>query len=430
MRILIISFFFPPYNLVGCVRTGKMAKYLIRFGHDVRVISAREQNLHSATLALEIPPEYVTYTAWLNPRWPVDKVYGHGKVVPWSDRATAAQPSGGHRALRSLLRFTRSVLYFPDMNIGWLPFAFTAGARLMADWKPDVIYASASPNTSLIIAHLLARRYGLPWVGDLRDLWVDNHNYEFAGWRMGLEQRLEYIVMSTASGLVTVSEPLADTLKRRFGKPTEVILNGFDAEDYPILTGVPGRNDTLRIVFTGTIYVGSQSPAPLFKALQLMGKKAEKVRVVFYGASRKLVQELASSFGVVHLIGNNEPVPHRDALIAQSEADILLHLLWNDPTQPGVYGAKVFEYLGARRPILAVGYIGNVAAQLIQEREAGVVLDDPVAIASQLEQWIGQKELTGKIPSLDSLITTGLSREEQARQLEIFLRQCLNKKVE
>ena len=46
MRILFISFFFPPYNAIGCVRTGKTAKYLMRFGHDVRVISAREQNLH------------------------------------------------------------------------------------------------------------------------------------------------------------------------------------------------------------------------------------------------------------------------------------------------------------------------------------------------------------------------------------------------
>jgi glycosyltransferase involved in cell wall biosynthesis len=244
-----------------------------------------------------------------------------------------------------------------------------------------------------------------------------------------LEQRLEHKVISTATGLVTVSKPLADTLKRKFGKPTEVILNGFDAVDYPILPEMHGRDDTLRIVYTGMIYVDRQSPAPLFDALQQMGEKAEKVRVVFYGDSRKLVQELASSFGVLHLVENNESVPHRDALIAQSEADILLHLLWNDPTQPGVYNAKVFEYLGARRPILAVGYKGNVTAQLIQERGAGVALDDPVAIASQLEQWIGQKQLTGKIPALDPSLSTGLSREEQTKKLETFLRQCLDKRV-
>src|SRR5262249_6167048 len=64
MRILILSCFFPPYNTIGAVRVGKTAKYLVQFGHDVRVIAARDLAF-PRSLPLEIAPERVCYTNWL-----------------------------------------------------------------------------------------------------------------------------------------------------------------------------------------------------------------------------------------------------------------------------------------------------------------------------------------------------------------------------
>ncbi|MGB0383225.1 MAG: glycosyltransferase [Ardenticatenaceae bacterium] len=404
-----------------------MAKYLTQFGHEVRVISAREQDISLVSLPLEIPSEHVTYTRWLNPLWLISKVYGRGQVVPWSDQLTTQSSSRMWKIRRETLRAIRSLLYFPDKQIGWLPFALSEVSHQFKNWTPDVIYASASPVTSLIVAHMLARRHAIPWVGELRDLWVDNQYYQYPGWRKRVEEKLERRVLSSAIGLVTVSQPLADTLQTKFGKPTAVILNGFDPADNADQSETAFKHDGLRIVYTGKIYAGRQTPAPLFEALRRLDNYAEKVRVAFYGASRDLVRKIANDYGVEKQVEINDSVPHHQALKAQREADVLLHLLWNDPKQPGVYNAKVFEYLGARRPILAVGYTGNVTAQLVGKREAGLATDDPILIADQLEKWIKQKEQLGSIRSLTSSVTIGLSREEQARELERFLVQLLTK---
>jgi glycosyltransferase involved in cell wall biosynthesis len=425
MRILFLSFLFPPFNGIGCVRTGKTAKYLTKLGHDVRVISAREQDLPSASLPVEIPSDHVIYTYWFNPRRSLEHLFGRGRVGPWPEGDGAAGAPSRRRLAGELLRFVRAA-YFPDHQIGWVPFATRAATRLLRTWRPDVILASGGPASSLIAAHRVARRHRIPWVADLRDLWTDFHYYQHPAWRRHLEERVERRVLTSAAGLVTVSQPLADILERKFHRPTAVILNGFDPADYPQPSELSYRNGPLRIVYTGHVYAGRQTPAALFAALQRLGPAAQHVRVVFYGAIASLIRDEARRQGVEGLVEIHDAVPHHDVLKIQSEADVLLHLLWNDPNQNGVYNAKVFEYLGARRPILAVGYTENVAAQLIRERGAGATLNDPVQIATQIETWMRQKDATGTIPALPASVSAGLSREEQTKNLETFLTRMLS----
>jgi len=428
MRILMISFGFPPANSIGCVRTGKIAKYLTRFGHEVRVISARHQVDMQSALRLEMPRECITYTPWLNFRWPLEIMLGRGKRLEDAWEATYSN----HLGLgRNILRVLRTFLYFPDKEIGWMPFALHSASHMLRRWSPTLIYASAGPYTSLIVAHLLSQRFGVPWIGELRDLWVNNHNYKYFGypaWRERLEEKLERRVLSSAEGLVTVSVPLAQTLIKKHRKPTAVILNGFDASDYPAGSDIRFNDNVFRIVYTGNIYFNSQSPEPLFEALQMLGNLAQRVRVSFFGNFSKRLHEMARGCGIEHLIEIIGPVSHQDALKAQKQADFLLHLLWNDPDEPGVYGAKLFEYLGSRRPVLAVGHTDNVAAQLIIERGAGVAANDPKELAIHLENRIKYKETNGQIPQLDGKVGLGLSREEQTRQLERFLIELLARK--
>jgi hypothetical protein len=65
-------------------------------------------------------------------------------------------------------------------------------------------------------------------------------------------------------------------------------------------------------------------------------------------------------------------VPRDIALEKQRESQLLLLLKWNDPKRRGVYTAKIFEYLAARRPLLAVGGFPDVVDQLLNETKAGV----------------------------------------------------------
>ena len=417
MRILIISYFFPPFNAIGAVRVGKIAKYLSSFGHDVRVVSARDQPLQP-TLELEIPETAVTYTRWFN----VNRVAE--LAVGGRDHVAAHGYRNARLQRVSLTRFAgqayKAVLNFPDGEIGWWPHAYRAGAQLCEAWRPDVIYASARPFTGHLVAAALGARYRIPWVAELRDLWVDNPNYPFGGLRKWLERLLERRVYSRVAGFTTVSQPLASLLEARYRRPVRVVTNGFDRADYPQVDRCRDA-ERLDIAYTGMLYPGKQDLRPLFRALRLMGPMGERVRVRFFGRYLDSVRTIAAEEGVGHLVEVHEAVPYAESLRVQGSADLLLLLLWNDPTVRGVFTGKLFEYVGARRPILATGPDSSEAADLIRSRSLGVVLGEPEDIASYLRTVLLEKERNGEIADLPESGTVGLSREEQTRVLESFL---------
>lgn len=366
-------------------------------------------------MPVELPREAVTATHWIGVRKILDGI--QADATP--SRAAADSPAG------RITRLLRGLAYIPDPRAGWIPFAVREGSRLVRESRPDVIVASSGPASSLIVASLLSKRFKVPWVGDLRDLWVDNHDYPFPDWRRPFDRMLERRVLRSAAGLVTVSQPLASQLER-FGRPVAVVLNGYDDADYVTDAPAPVPSRILRIVYTGTIY-RQQSPAPLFDAIRGLGKLASRVRMVFFGSPANALMPAAVAAGVDHLLEIRSSVPRVDALREQAAADVLLHLLWNDTSQPGVYGAKIFEYLRAGRPILAVGSTANVAAQLVIDRRAGLATGDVSRITSQLRDWIAAIDAGSGIPPITAEARKGFSRLEQTRVLERFLQAMVSR---
>ena len=435
MRILITSLYFPPYNAMGSVRMGKLAKYLLACGHDVRILTARRPG-PAETLPLEVPIDRVLYTPWWDinapPKFLARILHRFRGRSPRRDSITkgqtenpaAAQVSTGRRGLSRFTVLYGSLLNWPDARVGWLPFALLAAHRHLKGWTPEIIYASRPPSTSLVVGRLLARRYGVPWVAELRDRWVDDPYRWYPEWRTRLEETLfERPTLGAAAAIVTVSEPWAQFYAKKYGKPTEVVYNGFDMADFREEPN-PGRAGarSLRIVYTGQIYHGRRDPSALFRALQLMGAEADNVRVEFYGTEESLVVPFAARHDVSHLVAVRPQVPYLEAIAIQQRADVLLLMQWDDPREQGNVPGKLFEYLGARRPILGLGLENGVPAAIIRERSAGFFSNDPQAIAAQLKAWLETKRRTGHIAALPELVREGFSRDEQFNRLDAFLK--------
>ena len=115
------------------------------------------------------------------------------------------------------------------MRVGWLPYAWGAGRRLLGGWRPDLVYAS-SPPTCLVVGKLLAAHCDVPWIAEFRDRWSDDPYYPKPSWRQALEARLERRIVGSAQAIVTVSQPWAERYAGAYGP-----LRGaqrFDPEDY------------------------------------------------------------------------------------------------------------------------------------------------------------------------------------------------------
>ena len=211
----------------------------------------------------------------------------------------------------------------------------------MRDWRPDILVASAPPNSGLVVASRISRVCGVPWVAELRDLWVDNSYYEEPAWRLWVDRLFERRILGSAAGLVSVTPRWAESLRRRYPKPTACILNGYVEEDFPPHPVGPPPGDTLSILYTGSLYSGYRDPRPLFQAIGLLGAERDRVAIHFYGPPRAGVEPLAAAHGVADRVFVHDPVSYKASLALQTSADILLLLQWNDeklvPTSKNIY---------------------------------------------------------------------------------------------
>jgi hypothetical protein len=429
MKVLLVSYYFAPANSMGALRVSRLASFLVRRGHDVRVLAAADPGPPPA-LECDLPEERVLRTAQLDVNWLPRRLATVRNALRSAPRegiepghACASRRQGPHRGDAGLLRAAAmlytNALNWPDARAGWLPYAWRAGERLVRTWRPDLIYASSPPPTSLLLGKLLSARCGAPWVAEFRDRWSDDPYVERPRWRQGLERRLERRIVGSARAIVTVSEPWAERYAAAYGRPVLVVLNGFDPDDYAGRESAGAMGSPfLEIVYTGGIYPGRRDPTPLFHAIARSGELRSAVRVRFYGTNREHALPLAAAAGAQDQVVVHPHLPRREIAAIQQRADVLLLMQWNDPREQGNLPGKLFEYLGARRPILGLGLEKGVPANIIRERAAGCFINDPALIAAQLTTWLETKRRLGHLPPLPPAAAVGFTRAEQFGRLE------------
>ena len=257
------------------------------------------------------------------------------------------------------------------------------------------------PVTSHIIANKLKDKFGIPWVADFPDLWSQNHNYQYSPLRRALDRRLEIKTLSKADALTTVAEPWAEKLRTLHqGKPVYTITHGFDAEQ---INDPPAPlTAKFTITYTGSIYAGKQDPAKLFAALRDLISSGivnpNEIEVRFYGSGLGWLDREIEQHGLTSFVKQYEPIPQHTAIEKQRESQLLLLLDWDDPQEKGVYTGKIFEYFGARRPVLATGGSkGDVVGELLDETKAGIHAPTVEDVKKALKELYGEYKLKGKV---------------------------------
>jgi glycosyltransferase involved in cell wall biosynthesis len=377
MRILLISYWFPPDPQVASLRVGGLARHLAASGHDLRILTRP------------------------------------------SSAAPQTAPPAAPGTLDPLRRHYRALRQIPDARADWRKPALAHAATLLAGWQPHLILASGPPHTGLLVARDLSRQLQIPFVADLRDPWASDPYSTDPAWRRLLDQWLERQTLRHAAGLVAVSPVVAAQLVKRYDVPVRLVMNGYDPDLLPGPTPRDG-GAKLRILYTGTLYEGRRDPTPLFQALATDRSLAAKIQIDFLGPNPGEVLPLATSLGIADAVRVLPRVPHDQALRRAAAADVLLLLQRNHPEDAGNIPAKVFEYLAVRRPILLLGYPNGVVAQMLRDRHAGIVSNTPIDIAHHLRAWTNT--LPNGPDTLPESSRAGLSQLTQFAHYETFLR--------
>lgn len=357
-QILMIAYYFPPFGGAGVQRSLKFVKYLPEFGWLPVVLSAKPAGHHlkDETLLAEIPTGVQVQR--------VDALRLPLRL-PWR--------------VRNLI--TRWVLMV-DEQVGWLPYALPAARRLLKAHDIRVIFTTSAPYSAHLIGYRLKQEFNLTWIADFRDPWIDNFNYAFPTLlHRRFAESLERRILSRADLVTVASETMRHTVLERYPQlaPDNVvtITNGFDPADFEGITPVSRDSRRFQITYTGSFYAKKLTPDDFLQCLRRLIDQgqvdADRIQVNLIGNigmhAKKTIAELGLT-GVVHAPGY---VNHRKSISYLLAADLLLLILPDGAGSQAILTAKLFEYLAAQKPILAIAPPGE-AAELITRAGAGVVV--------------------------------------------------------
>lgn len=333
-----------------------------------------------------------------------------------------AAAASKHRAARweTVKAFTRRARFalgsFGDVRLFAYRPLLREGLRRCAARRFDLIVATSPPDVIFLVARRLSQRSGTPWVADLRDLWFHDMVLYRSRLAAALAGPLNRWLVSNAALLVTVSQGLQSRLQRYLGREVLLSFNGFLEEDQRDVA--PSADGKRHVAYTGRVYPGKQDPEPLLRALARLRREtpdlASRLSIDFYGFEDPQLRAIAGRHGVedcVRLLGF---VPYRDSIAAQRGADALLFLDWMEVGAEGMMTGKLFEYLGSRRPILALGpRKDSEAARMIAATGAGTLLTSDGEIVDYLRKLLASP----RPADLPAHTVARFSRERQAAEL-------------
>ena len=239
-KVLLISFYFPPFFNPGSVRMGKFAKYLPDYGWEPRILTVNRPADFSKTMLLEIDQSHVYKTPYFILG---DFFRGKSIINSVGDSTGKIQQIEKEKIWNKLaLKFVKMLHPIYDTSIinklvwdpiGWYPYAVKKGLEILSTEKIDAILSTYNPSLPHLIASKLHNQTGIPLtVADFRDLWSHNPLFEKTQPFQFLEECLKKRTMRNCDFLTSVSKPLVKDLAAFHSKNAAVIYNGFDEEDF------------------------------------------------------------------------------------------------------------------------------------------------------------------------------------------------------
>jgi len=412
VKVLLVTRHFPPGGGGGVQRPLKFATHLPALGIETHVLAPDLPG--GADAELELPTQaWIHRVRYVGPRG--------GRP---SERLQARQ---GVARIGTQAALLGRKLLLPDENVPWSTLALPVAIRLVRREGIDVVLTTSPPPSLHLLGAAVKKATGAAWVADLRDpLGAHPHRRGYESQLARLKEaavgRVAKLVARQADAIVAASDAIADEIRALEPKGKVVtIANGCDFDDF---AGLEYRADNrLRITHTGHFH-GKRDPKPFLHALA--ESDLDEVVVRFAGDFRAADREYAEALGLggrVELLGE---VSRRRSLELQRDSDVLLLLIPESGGRGrGVLTGKIFEYLAAERPILAVVPPDGAAAQLVRDTGAGVVApsDDVEAVREALldlhRRW-REGSLDGT--PLSAEWRQRLSRGERAEELADVLR--------
>ncbi len=372
-RALVITYYWPPAGGPGVQRWLKFVTYFKDFGIEPVVFIPDNPHypLQDKSIVSEIPEGIEII------RFPIKEPYGFAKI--FSKKKTKQVSSGiitnkNQSVLEKLLLWIRGNFFIPDARIGWVKPAVGFLKEYLAKNDMDIVISSGPPHSLHLIGMALKEKLGIKWVADFRDPWTTIHYHQSLRLNKRAQKKhlkLESKVLNNSDLVVVTSARTKKEFQNITSVPIEVISNGYD-----ILEKIePNLDAQFSIAHIGSLLT-NRNPELLWEILSELKDEnrvfSKNLLIKLVGAVSEDVLESLAVFGLTENYKTLGYVSHQEAIQIQHDAQVLLLVEIDSPETKSIIPGKLFEYVAANRPILAIGPEGSDVEGIIKETNTGL----------------------------------------------------------
>ncbi|NDV42789.1 glycosyltransferase family 4 protein [Flagellimonas sediminis] len=391
-KILVIAYYWPPAGGPGVQRWLKFVKYLPDFGYEpvVYVPENPSYPIVDNNLEKEIPSTIQVL------KQPIKEPYGWAGLL--SKKKTKTISSGiiqdkNPSLIESILLWVRGNFFIPDARKGWVKPSIHFLAKVIADEGIKTIITTGPPHSLHLIGLGLKREYNVQWIADFRDPWTSigyHKKLRLMPWAAKKHKSLEKEVLVSADKIIVTSQTTLEEFQAITPKPIKMITNGFDES-----LSAKELDRQFTISHLGSLLTG-RNPLGLWQALKELTAENETfnkaLKIKLAGVVSEDVQKSLTDLGLDAYLDSLGYLPHDKVIETMQSSQVLLLIEIDSEETKGIIPGKLFEYLNAKRPILAIGPTDWEAGNMVEEVNAGKFLhhSDVALLKDVLLDWFNQ----------------------------------------
>ena len=370
-KVLIITYYWPPAGGSGVQRWLKFVKYLRDF--DIEPVIYTVDNpgyvINDKSLINEIPNSIETL------RQPI---FEPNSILNFFGTKTNKESAGflnpNPNFIGKIIQYIRANYFIPDARKFWIKPSVKFLSNYLEKNPVDVIITTGPPHSLHLIGLHLKKKKDIKWISDFRDPWTEIdyfHQMPLNKKAKKKHHQLEREVLKNSDSVIVVGNTMRDQYLKETDKVV-TISNGFDTSDNKEVSHLD--------IFFSITHVGmmnaDRNPSDLWKILKEIClenpdfKSDLKIRLI--GKIAKEVSHDLNIFdsGITEVV---DYVSYAEVKKYQLETQVLLLCINNVPSARGIITGKIFEYLQAKRPILAIGPEDGDAAEILKNTNSGSI---------------------------------------------------------
>ena len=371
-KVLIITYYWPPAGGSGVQRWLKFSKYLRDFEIEpvIYTIDNPSYPILDKSSESEIPKDLEILK---------QAIFEPNSMLSFFGRNNKKESAGflnpNPTFLGKIVQYIRANYFIPDARKFWIQPSVNFLSNYLENNHIDAIITTGPPHSMHLIGLELKKKLGIKWISDFRDPWTEIDYFQqlpLTKKATKKHQDLEQEVLRKSDMVVVVGE----TMKEKFLQHTkriEVLTNGFDTiEDL----STQKLDEKFSITHVGLMN-SDRNPTILWKVLNEISNTnpnfKNDLRIKLIGKiDDAVIQDLK-----VFDHNTIETIPyldHKDVSKYQASSQVLLLSINEVPSAKGIITGKIFEYLQAKRPILAIGPEDGDAAMILKNTNAGTIV--------------------------------------------------------